>query len=64
MLSFMHAYFRYNHIQMDPQNAPKISFMSNHENYCYNVMSFDHKTVGATYQRLMDAVFIIILDEI
>lgn len=42
---------------MDPLDAPKISFMSNYDNYPYNVMPFSLKNVGPTYQQLMDATF-------
>lgn len=42
---------------MNPMDASKTSFMLNHDKYYYNVMSFDLKNVGATYQRLTDALF-------
>lgn len=57
MMSFMDAYSRYNHIKMGLIDAPKMAFMSNHNNYYYNIMPFRIKNVGTTYQRLMDAVF-------
>lgn len=42
---------------MDPMNAPKITFMSNYNNYYYNGMPFGLKNISATYQRLIDSVF-------
>lgn len=42
---------------MDPLDAPKITFMLNHDNYYYNVMPFGLKNIISTYQRLMDDVF-------
>jgi len=35
----------------------KTAFMIEGANYYYEVMSFELKNVGATYQRLMDKVF-------
>lgn len=57
MLSFMDSYSGYNQIRMDPLHAPKTVFMSNHDNYNYNVMPFDLENVDSTYQRLMEVVF-------
>lgn len=56
-LSLMDAYPGYNKIWMDPLYAPKMAFMSNRGNYYYNVMSFDLKSSGLTYRRLMDVMF-------
>lgn len=42
---------------MDLVDAPKTSFMSNHNNYYYNVIHFWIKKVCVTYQRIMDTVF-------
>lgn len=52
----MEAYSRYNLVKIDPINAPKTTFTSKHGNYYYNV-TFGLKNVGATYQRLVDAMF-------
>lgn len=43
---------------MNLTNAPKTTFMTNVNIYYYAVMSFGHKNVRATYQRLMDMVFL------
>lgn len=58
MLIFMEAYSKYNHIRMNPLDAPKTTFMSNHDNYYFNVMLFGLKNSDATYQRLMDAFLV------
>lgn len=42
---------------MDSLDVCKTTFMLNHGNYYYNVMPFDLKNVGATYQFLMDVIF-------
>jgi len=56
LLSFMDAYSDYNQIRMHPKGEEKIAFMGGLKNYCYTVMSFGLKNVGATYQRLMDRI--------
>ncbi|GAU47561.1 hypothetical protein TSUD_404080 [Trifolium subterraneum] len=57
-LSFMDAYSGYNQIKMHPMDAQHTMFMSNTCNYFYNVMPFGLKNAGATYQRMMDRVFV------
>ena len=57
LLSFMDAYSRYNQIQMDPANEEKTDLVTNQGLYCYKVMLFGLKNVGATYQRLMNEMF-------
>ena len=42
---------------MDPNNEEKIAFITNQGLYCYKVMPFGLKNVGATYQRLMNKMF-------
>jgi len=49
ILSFLDAYSSYNQISM--------AFVTDDANYYYEVMSFDQKNVGATYQRLVDKIF-------
>jgi hypothetical protein len=51
MLSFMDAYSGYNHIKMNPTDAPHTAFITNTCNYFYNVMPFGLKNAGATYQQ-------------
>lgn len=42
---------------MDPFNCNKKTFMTDIANFCYKAMSFVLKTMGATYQIMMDKVF-------
>jgi len=56
MMSFLDAYLGYNQIQMYEPDIPKITFTTDTANFCYKVMPFGLKNVGATYQRLMDKV--------
>ena len=57
MLSFLDAFFGYHQILMCPSNAEKTSFITPHGLFCYNVMPFGLKNVGATYQRLVTKMF-------
>ena len=54
LLSFMDAFSRYNQIRMDEANQEKTSFVTSQGLFCYKVMSFGLKNVGATYQRLVN----------
>ena len=42
---------------MYPPNTEKTAFITPHGLFCYNVMSFGLKNVGATYQRLVTKMF-------
>ena len=57
MLSFLDAFSGYHQIPMDPPYAEKNVFHHSHGLYCYNVMPFALKNVGATYQRLVTKMF-------
>ena len=57
ILSFLDAYSDYNQIQMHPADRKKTAFMTDSNNFYYEVMPFGLKNVGATYQKLMDYVF-------
>ena len=57
MLSFLDAFSGYQHIPMHPLDVEKTSFIMPHGLYCYNVMPFGLKNVGATYQRLVTKMF-------
>ena len=55
-LSFLDAFSGYNQIRMHPRDENKFVFMIELSSYCYKVMPFGLKYVGATYQRLMDRI--------
>ena len=57
MLSFLDAFSGYHQIPMAPEDEEKTSFITPHGLYCYRVMPFGLKNVGATYQRLMTKIF-------
>ena len=42
---------------MDPNDQEKTSFVTRQGTYCYQVMPFGLKNVGATYQRLVNKMF-------
>ena len=44
-------------------DAKKMTFITPHELYCYNVMPFGLKNVGVTYQRLVTKIFRPLLGE-
>ncbi|GLT55178.1 hypothetical protein SLA2020_283220 [Shorea laevis] len=53
----MDAFSDYTQIQMYELDQEATSFITNHGLYCYKVMPFGLKNVGATYQRLVNAMF-------
>ncbi|RDX81468.1 Retrovirus-related Pol polyprotein from transposon opus, partial [Mucuna pruriens] len=53
----MDTYSGYNQIRMHPDDEEKTAFITDSGAFCYKVMSFGLKNVGATYQRLMDKIF-------
>ena len=57
LLSFMDDFSCYNQIIMYPNNQEKTSFVTGQGTYCYRVMPFELKNVGATYQRLVNKMF-------
>ena len=57
MLTFLDAFSGYHKILMAPADEEKIAFITLHGLYCYKVMPFELKNVGATYQRLMTKIF-------
>ena len=57
LLSFMDAIFGYNQISMNPDDQENTSFVIGQGTYCYRVMPFGLKNVGATYQRLVNRMF-------
>ena len=57
MLSFMDGFSGYNHIMMAPKDMEKTSFITEWGTYCYRVMPFRLKNVGATYERATTTLF-------
>ena len=57
ILSFLNAFSGYHHIPMHPPDTEKTAFITPHELYYYNVMSFGLKNAGGTYQRMVTRVF-------
>jgi hypothetical protein len=57
LLSFMDAFSGYNQILMHPKDREKTAFITDQGLYCYKLMPFGLKNVGATYQRLVNKMF-------
>ncbi|XP_061345687.1 uncharacterized protein LOC133291443 [Gastrolobium bilobum] len=57
IFSYMDAYSGYNQIPMFKQDVEATTFITEKETYCYNMMPFGLKNVGATYQCMMNKVF-------
>ena len=58
LLSFMDAFSGYNQIRMDEADQEKTSFITSQGLFCYKVMPFGLKNAGATYQRLVNHMFL------
>ena len=58
LLSFMDAFSGYNQIKMEEANQENTSFVTSQGLFCYKVMPFGLKNAGATYQRLMNKMFV------
>ncbi|XP_070039140.1 uncharacterized protein [Nicotiana tomentosiformis] len=54
--SFVDCYVRYHQVLMDEEDAEKTVFTTPWGTYCYRVMPFGLKNVGATYMRAMTAI--------
>ena len=57
LFSFMDDFSGYNQIKMAPEDMEKTTFVTMWGTFCYKVMSFGLKNVGATYQRAMVTLF-------
>ena len=53
----MDAFSSYNQIKLNEADQEKTSFVTSQGLFCYKVMPFGLKNVGATYQRLMNGMF-------
>ena len=61
ILSFLNALSGNHQIPMHPPDVEKTDFITPHGLYCYNVMPFGFKNVGATYQRLVIEIYRLLL---
>lgn len=57
LLSFMDGFSRYNQIFINPQDQFKNAFNTPWGTFCWVMMPFGLKNVGATYQRAMTLIF-------
>ncbi|KAL0281764.1 UNVERIFIED_CONTAM: Retrovirus-related Pol polyprotein from transposon opus [Sesamum radiatum] len=57
LMSFLDAFQGYNQICLADEDQEKTSFVTDQGIFCYNVMPFDLKNAGATYQRLVNNMF-------
>ena len=57
LLNFMDAFSGYNQIKMDEADQEKTPFVTSQGLFCYKVMPFGLKNVGATYLRLVNHMF-------
>lgn len=57
LLCFMDVYQGYHQIPLAREDQDKVSFITSGGTFCYVVMPFVLKNAGATYQRLMDKIF-------
>ena len=57
LLTFMDTFSGYNQIKMDEEDQEKTAFITSQGLYCYKVMPFRLKNVGAIYQRLVNKMF-------
>ncbi|PKI48641.1 hypothetical protein CRG98_030969 [Punica granatum] len=58
LLTFMDAYSGYNQIRMHSTDEEHTVFYTDNGVCCYKVMPFKLKNVGATYQRLVNRMFV------
>ena len=57
LLTFMDAFSGYNQILIKEEDQEKTTFVTSQGLYCYKVMPFVLRNVGATYQRLVNQMF-------
>ena len=62
MLALIDIFSRYHLIPMFQSDEEKTTFVTPHGFYCYKVMLFRLKNVGATYQKLMTKIFKPLID--
>jgi hypothetical protein len=57
LLCFLDCYYGYHQITIKEEDQEKTTFITPFGAYCYTLMSFGLKNVGATYQRAIKACF-------
>ncbi|XP_019157296.1 PREDICTED: uncharacterized protein LOC109153863 [Ipomoea nil] len=57
LMSFMDAFTGYHQILMAEEDEAKMSFVTPDGLFCYRVMPFGLRNAGATYQRMINALF-------
>ena len=57
LLSFIDTFSGYNQIKLSKDDQEKTSFVTSQGLFCYKVMPFGLKNMGATYQRLINRMF-------
>ena len=57
LFSFMDGFLGYNPIKMASEDMEKTTFLTMWGTFCYKVMPFGLKNVGATYQRVMVTLY-------
>ena len=57
VFSFMDGFFRYNQIQIKPEDQHKTAFICPWGTFAYHKMPFGLKNVGATFQWAMTLIF-------
>ena len=62
-MSFLDAYWGYNQIRMNKKDRIHTTFITERGLYCYKVMPFGLKNAGATYQRLINKIFLKLMGE-
>ena len=58
LLSSMDTFSEYNQIRLDEADQEKTLFVTSQKLFCYKVMSFGLKNAKATYQRLVNKMFV------
>ena len=54
----MDAFSDYNHTNLEESDQEKTSFVTSQGFFCYKVMPFGLNNAGATYQRLVNKMFV------
>ena len=57
MFDFLDAFRGYHQIFLDDPDQPKTAFITEYGLYCWQVMPFGLNNDGATYQRMVNAMF-------